>query len=223
MSAESEVAALATEANAEEVDAVMAESELGVAASATEANVEDVDLEMESSRSMTRAEAHAELTAFYSQFNPEKLGNVERILNKYARDYSALFVNLRRKYALERDALGPQLRSSPPRDEDDALGANGSPEQTEEVVTSTTPGNEQVIPQRLPSSLQQARFRPTPPSKAASSPNARRASRAARRGQAPPVASTPGGASGMELASNDGTGDAGAAALQRSRSGNLRI
>ena len=54
-----------------------------------------------SSRAMTREQAREKLLAFYSEHNPEKMGDAEKILDKYAHNYPQMFANLRRKYARE--------------------------------------------------------------------------------------------------------------------------
>ena len=50
---------------------------------------------------MTREQAREKLLAFYSEHNPEKMGDAEKILDKYAHNYPQMFANLRRKYARE--------------------------------------------------------------------------------------------------------------------------
>ena len=50
---------------------------------------------------LSREEARVALTAFYNAFNPDKLCDVEMILDKYAHDYTGLFERLRLKYNSE--------------------------------------------------------------------------------------------------------------------------
>jgi len=62
---------------------------------------EEESEEEEDGEDLSREEARQALTAFYSEFNPSKLEQVEYILDKYDGAYHALFTRLRQKYASE--------------------------------------------------------------------------------------------------------------------------
>ena len=64
------------------------------------------------------------LTAFYTEFNPEKLDQVDYILGKYEGDYHALFTRLRYKYASEHAAS----EQTPGKAAGGGNGGNGGPQ-----------------------------------------------------------------------------------------------
>ena len=67
--------------------------------------------EEEAGMKLSREEARVALTAFYSEFNPSKLGDVETILDKYSHDYAGLFTRLRLKYVSQMPS--PQADAQP--------------------------------------------------------------------------------------------------------------
>jgi hypothetical protein len=66
---------------------------------ATEAQEAATEAQEAATEALSREEARVALTGFYREFNPEKLGDVEYILDKYQGDYTSLFTRLRMKYA----------------------------------------------------------------------------------------------------------------------------
>ena len=74
----------------------------------------------------TPKEARALLTRIYRKHNPEKLADLDRILNKYAGDYESLFAQLRVKYGCKIPAAGTDRTNKSGRAKKGAQGASAA-------------------------------------------------------------------------------------------------